>query len=37
MLLKKLLFPIKSISFVWRFLTLLVWTGYLEGTRDPER
>jgi len=31
---KKLLFPIKAITFVWRFLVLLVWTAYLEGMRD---
>ncbi len=31
---KKLLFPIKAITFIWRFLMLLVWTAYLEGMRD---
>jgi hypothetical protein len=31
---KKLLFPIKAITFVWRFLVLLAWTAYLEGMRD---
>jgi hypothetical protein len=31
---KKLLFPIKAITFVYRFLVLLVWTAYLEGMRD---
>ena len=30
---KKLLFPIKAITFAWRFLVLLVWTAYLEGMR----
>jgi len=30
---KKLLFPIKAITFVWRFLALLAWTAYLEGMR----
>ncbi len=28
------LFPIKAVTFVWRFVVLLVWTAYLEGTRD---
>jgi hypothetical protein len=31
---KKLLFPIKAITFVYRFLVLLVWTAYVEGMRD---
>jgi hypothetical protein len=31
---KQLLFPIKAITFVWRFGVLLVWTAYLEGNRD---
>jgi hypothetical protein len=31
---KKLLFPIKAITFVFRFLVLLAWTAYLEGMRD---
>jgi hypothetical protein len=30
----KLLFPIKAVTFVWRFLVLFVWTAYLEGSRD---
>jgi hypothetical protein len=34
MLLRKLLFPIKAITFVWRFLVLLVSTAYLEGSRE---
>ena len=34
MLLRKVLFPIKSVTFVWRFLVLLVSTAYLEGGRD---
>lgn len=34
MLLRKLLFPIKAVTFVWRFVVLLVSTAYLEGTRD---
>lgn len=34
MLLRKLLFPIKAVTFVWRFLVLLVSTAYLEGSRD---
>jgi hypothetical protein len=33
---KKLLFPIKAITFVWRFFVLLVWTAYLEGMRDVQ-
>jgi hypothetical protein len=35
MLSRKLLFPIKAVTFVWRFLVLLVSTAYLEGSRDP--
>jgi hypothetical protein len=31
---KRLLLPIKAITFVWRFLVLLAWTAYLEGSRD---
>lgn len=31
---KKLLFPIKALTFVYRFLVLLAWTAYLEGMRD---
>ena len=34
MLLRKLLFPIKAVTFVWRFLILLVTTAYLEGSRE---
>jgi hypothetical protein len=30
---KMLLFPIKAITFIWRFVVLLVWTAYLEGSR----
>ena len=33
-LLKRLLFPIKVVTFAGRFLILLVWAGYLEGSRD---
>ena len=33
-LLRTLLFPIKAVTFVWRFLILLVTTAYLEGSRD---
>lgn len=33
MRLKKLFFPIKAITLVWRFLVLLAWTAYLEGNR----
>jgi glycosyltransferase involved in cell wall biosynthesis len=32
-LLKKLVFPIKAVTFVWRFLLLLLFTAYLEGSR----
>jgi glycosyltransferase involved in cell wall biosynthesis len=32
-ILKKLLFPIKAVTFAWRFLVLLAWTAYLEGSR----
>ena len=34
MLLRKLLFPVKAVTFVWRFCVLLVFTAYLEGGRD---
>ena len=34
MLLRKLLFPIKAVTFVWRFLILMLSTAYLEGSRD---
>lgn len=37
MLLRKLLFPIKALTFVWRFCALLVITAYLESSRDPRR
>lgn len=30
---KRLLLPIKAITFVWRFFVLLLWTAYLEGSR----
>ena len=33
---KRLLFPVKAVTFVWRFLLLLAWTAYLEGVRDPD-
>jgi hypothetical protein len=33
---KKLLLPIKAITFVWRFSVLLLWTAYLEGSRVPK-
>jgi hypothetical protein len=33
---KQLLFPIKAITFIWRFVVLLVWTAYLEGNRDTK-
>jgi hypothetical protein len=31
---KKLLFPIKAVTFVWRFMLLLLSTAYLEGSRN---
>jgi hypothetical protein len=31
----KLLLPVKAVTFVWRFLWLVVCTAYLEGSRDP--
>lgn len=34
MLLRKLLFPVKAVTFVWRFCVLLTITAYLEGGRD---
>jgi hypothetical protein len=30
---RKLLFPIKAVTFVYRFSALLLWTAYLEGGR----
>jgi hypothetical protein len=30
---RKLLFPIKAVTFVYRFIALLLWTAYLEGSR----
>jgi hypothetical protein len=32
---RKLLFPIKAVTFVYRFTALLLWTAYLEGSRVP--
>jgi hypothetical protein len=34
MLSRKLLFPVKAVTFVWRFIVLLMRTAYLEGSRD---
>ena len=34
MLLRKLLFPVKAVTFAWRFLVLLVLTAYLESNLD---
>jgi hypothetical protein len=34
MLLRKLLFPVKAVTFAWRFMVLLVSTAYLEGSRE---
>jgi hypothetical protein len=31
---RKFLFPIKAVTFVWRFCALLLWTAYLEGSRE---
>jgi hypothetical protein len=28
------MFPIKAVTFLWRFTALLVWTAWLEGDRD---
>jgi hypothetical protein len=33
--LRKLLFPVKAVTFVYRFVALLFWTAYLEGSRVP--
>jgi hypothetical protein len=30
---RKLLLPIKAVTFVYRFTALLLWTAYLEGGR----
>ena len=37
MKLRELLFPVKAITFVWRFLALFVCTAYLEGSRGLNR
>jgi hypothetical protein len=37
MLLRKLAFPIKALTLVWRFCVLLVCTAYLEGSRGLRR
>ena len=34
--LRKLLFPVKAVTFVWRFVGLWLWTAYLEGNREPQ-
>lgn len=34
MLWKKLLFPVKAVTFVCRFCVLIVCTAYLEGSRE---
>jgi hypothetical protein len=31
--LRYILFPVKAVTFVWRFAALLVCTAYLEGGR----
>jgi len=31
---KKLLLPVKAVTFVWRFMLLIFSTAYLEGGRD---
>jgi hypothetical protein len=33
MKLRTMLFPLKAVTFVWRFVALLVCTAYLEGNR----
>jgi len=30
---RKLLLPIKAVTFVYRFTALLLWTAYLESSR----
>lgn len=30
---RKLLLPIKAVTFGYRFIALLLWTAYLEGSR----
>lgn len=37
MSLRKLLLPIKAVTFVWRFCALLLCTAYLEGSRVQRR
>ena len=32
--LRKLLLPIKAVTFIYRFTALLLWTAYLEGSRE---
>ena len=34
MLWRKLLFPVKAITLVYRFCILMVCTAYLEGSRE---
>jgi hypothetical protein len=31
---RKLLLPIKAVTFVYRFAALLLWTAYLEGNKS---
>ena len=33
MKLRTILFPIKAVTFAWRFVALLICTAYLEGNR----
>ena len=33
--LRKLLLPVKAVTFVYRFAALLLWTAYLELNRKP--
>jgi len=33
---RALILPIKVITFLWRFLFLLIWTAWLEGSRDAK-
>jgi hypothetical protein len=33
---RKLLFPVKAVTFVWRFVVLLLWTAHFEANRERE-
>lgn len=36
-ILRKVLLPVKVVTFAWRFFLLLLCTAYLEGSRDTTR